>query len=336
MPDDQEEEEAEKKRVEEEAAKKAREEAGEGPPLKDDPVYGKFFKMMKAGVPKPAVANKMAAEGLDPAILDMDPNLPAPKKPGEGPPLKDDPVYGKFFKMMKAGVPKPAVANKMVAEGLDPAILDMDPNKPAPAKEGGGPPLKDDPVYAPYFKMLKVGLAKPVVAQKMQKDGLDPAVLDMDPNKPVPKADAAVPGLPLKDDPTYAPYFKMLKVGMPKPAVAQKMQKDGLDPKVLDMDPEQPVPPEFGGNGSKDDKKKEDDPKKPKVRRKRLHWTGIDQARLTRGESIWTSNQATGATELEIDDEEFDQLFVLTELSDLAKQQVRVPRPDIPTFHASD
>ena len=200
--------------------------------------------------------------------------------------------------MMKAGVPKPAVANKMAADGLDPAVLDMDPNLPAPTKkeesDGPGPALKDDPAYAPYFKMLKVGLPKPVVAQKMKKDGLDPAVLDMDPDRPVPKADAAaVPGLPLKDDPTYAPYFKMLKVRMPKQAVANKMVKDGLDPKVLDMDPEQPVPPELAGGGAKDDPKKDEGPKKPTVRRKRLHWTGIDQARLNRGESIWTLSRQT-------------------------------------------
>lgn len=32
------------------------------------------------------------------------------------------------------------------------------------------------------------------------------------------------------DDPTYAPYYRMLKVGAPPPAVAQKMARDGNDP----------------------------------------------------------------------------------------------------------
>ncbi|KAJ8602977.1 hypothetical protein CTAYLR_001484 [Chrysophaeum taylorii] len=47
--------------------------------LKDDPKFGKFFKMIKLHIPKMAVAAKMASEGLDPAILDRDPNSPAPK-----------------------------------------------------------------------------------------------------------------------------------------------------------------------------------------------------------------------------------------------------------------
>ena len=53
-------------------------------------------------------------------------------------------------------LPAGAVKQKMTAEGLDPAILDMDPNSPAPSAGGGGgggPPLKDDPKYAKFFKM---------------------------------------------------------------------------------------------------------------------------------------------------------------------------------------
>jgi len=80
--------------------------------------------------------NKMQAEGLDPGILDMDPNGPPPGAEPTGPPLKDDPKYAKYFKMLKMHLPKQAVMNKMQAEGLDPGILDMDPNKPAP---GSGP-----------------------------------------------------------------------------------------------------------------------------------------------------------------------------------------------------
>ena len=35
-------------------------------------------------------------------------------------------------------LPAGAVKQKMTAEGLDPAILDMDPNSPAPSAGGGG------------------------------------------------------------------------------------------------------------------------------------------------------------------------------------------------------
>ena len=92
--------------------------------------------------------------------------------------------------------------------------------------------------------MLRMHIPKQAVANKMQAEGLDPAILDMDPEKPLPKKQRAT-GPPLKDDPTYALFFKMLKIGMPKPAVANKMIKDGFDPAILDLDPDQPVPPEF-------------------------------------------------------------------------------------------
>ena len=63
---------------------------------------------------------------------------PAPKRHA----LKDDWRYGKYFKMVKVGVPLGAAKGKMAAEGLDPDILDLDPNSEAPpgdppAEEGG-------------------------------------------------------------------------------------------------------------------------------------------------------------------------------------------------------
>ena len=57
--------------------------------------------------------------------------------------LKDDPKFSKYFKMLKMHLPPPAVKQKMSAEGLDPSILDMDPeglspNQPPAAASGGG------------------------------------------------------------------------------------------------------------------------------------------------------------------------------------------------------
>ena len=46
----------------------------------------------------------------------------------------------------------------------------------------------------------------------------------------------------LKDDPLFAKYFKMLKMHLPPPAVKQKMRTEGVDPDILDMDPEGPSP----------------------------------------------------------------------------------------------
>ncbi|XP_068203958.1 WASH complex subunit 3 [Palaemon carinicauda] len=47
---------------------------------------------------------------------------------------------------------------------------------------------------------------------------------------------------PVSKDPRFAPYFKMLAVGVPLPAVQMKMRSEGLDPSILD-DPNAPAPP---------------------------------------------------------------------------------------------
>ncbi|KAL0591300.1 hypothetical protein ABG067_001331 [Albugo candida] len=46
----------------------------------------------------------------------------------------------------------------------------------------------------------------------------------------------------IKNDPVYAKYFTMRRLGMPEGAVAQKMTLDGVDSSILSMDPEGPSP----------------------------------------------------------------------------------------------
>ena len=43
--------------------------------------------------------------------------------------------------------------------------------------------------------------------------------------------------VPVSQHPTYEPYFKMLKVGLPPPFVKNKMESEGVDSSFLDMDP---------------------------------------------------------------------------------------------------
>lgn len=54
--------------------------------VSQDPRYARFFKMIQVGVPVPAVKIKVAADGLNPDLLDT-PNAPAP---GGEPSTKDD------------------------------------------------------------------------------------------------------------------------------------------------------------------------------------------------------------------------------------------------------
>jgi hypothetical protein len=229
----------------------------------------------------------------------------------------------------------------MIKEGADPAVLDMDPNKPAPKpaekkeeaeeSEDEGPestvPIKDMEDFKPYFKMLSMGLPAGAVKHKMQKDGKDPAVLDLDPNKPLPRkkkakaAEPEEPQIPLKDMPQFAPYFKMLKMGLPKGAVKHKMTKEGLDPAVLDMDPEKPP------NSAKPKAAGAAVAKKvvPKKRRKKLHWNTVADDRITEN-SIWATGDDDEIDFGEDDLTEMDSLFQASSSPNTAKAKPAQPK----------
>ena len=51
--------------------------------------------------------------------------------------------------------------------------------------------------------MLKMGIPLPAVKQALMKEGKDPNIIDMDPDKPLAKA------VPLKDDQEYSKFFKV-------------------------------------------------------------------------------------------------------------------------------
>eukprot|EP00934_Nitzschia_sp_Nitz4_P006014 Nitzschia sp. Nitz4//scaffold124_size66437//25636//38731//NITZ4_006111-RA/size66437-processed-gene-0.6-mRNA-1//1//CDS//3329534552//6004//frame0 len=237
-------------------------------PLKSDPEYEKYFKMLKMGLPMGAVKNALVRDGKDPSIMDLDPNKSvksqlAPKggDNDDGPPLKEDPEYEKYFKMLKMGLPVGAVKNALTRDGKDPGIMDLDPEKSLKSQTGGGggddgPPLKDDPEYEKYFKMLKMGLPVGAVKNALSRDGKDPGIMDLDPNKSLKSQTgggaAEDTGPPLKDDPEYAKYFKMLAMGLPLGAVKNALSRDGKDPSIMELDPNLSVKAQLGGGEEKD------------------------------------------------------------------------------------
>ena len=134
--------------------------------------------------------------------------------------IADHPKYGKYFRMLKVGLPRDAIKAKMQHEGMNPAYLDKDPSELVPidgssagggsssgggghgagasssssihnggndAAGGGGTKVavSEHPLYAKYFKMMKVGLPKEAIKAKMQQEGANPAYLDKDPSEQV-------------------------------------------------------------------------------------------------------------------------------------------------------
>ncbi|KAL9178540.1 LOW QUALITY PROTEIN: hypothetical protein ACHAXT_001878 [Thalassiosira profunda] len=214
-------------------------------------------------------------------------------------------------KMLKMGVPPGAVQNALKKEGKDIEVINMDPYRSyasqiiGKSEEAAGPPLKDDPEYSKFFKMLKMGIPRGAVQNALKKEGKDADILDMDPEKSY-ASQTQDAGPPLKDDPEYAKFFKMLKMGIPLGAVQNALQKEGKDPSIVNLDPEKPLSQQQSKTPSPQKAK----PKGPKVARKRLHWNKIDESKLHE-KSFW--NQSKGQdlqlVGLDVDNEEFASLF---------------------------
>ena len=316
------------------------------PPLKDDATYRKYFMMLKIGQSMDVIKHALTRDGLDPSVMDGDHDLPAPDaKPttaqknanqvtdsnirptSGGIPLKDDPKYEKYLKMLKMGLPLGAVKNAMMRDGLDPSVMDGDHNHSIPGDNtptAGGIPLKDDPKYEKYFKMLKMGLPLGAVKNAITRDGLDPCVMDGDHNLPIPGDNTPTSkGVPLKNDPKYEKYFKMLKMGLPLGAVKNALTKDGLDPCVMDGDHDVPVPGDnkpSAPNRSKVPQTLRKPAIKDNFKRVRLYWNEADVGEGNISDSIWG-----GDNDMEniIDSEEIKE-FVQREKAENANPASRI------------
>jgi hypothetical protein len=182
---------------------------------------------------------------------------------GDDVPLKDDPEFSKYFKMLKMGLTMDMVKHSLKRDGKDPDIMDLDHNKslksqqekPKALAEGDDPPLKEDPAYVKYFKMLKMGLPMDAVKHAMKRDGCDPSIMDLnhDMSLKSQRGSADDDGPPLKEDPEYEKYFKMLKMGLPMGAVKNALQRDGKDPSIMDLDPNKSVKSQMASEHKSDE-----------------------------------------------------------------------------------
>ena len=176
---------------------------------------------------------------------------------------------------LDAAAPPPVAANT----GAQPAAAAPDPAlAPAPAPAHSGVKAKDDPSYARYFKLRKLGMPVEQIKLKLSAEtDLDPNMLDTPEaflpvagaapaanaaaapiapaapapdtpaleNAPAPPMEPAEPEEPavltVKEDPAFSKYFKMLAVGIPNPVVKHKMTMEGFDGSLLDT-PNAPSP----------------------------------------------------------------------------------------------
>jgi hypothetical protein len=140
---------------------------------------------------------------------------------------------------------------------------------------------------------------------------VDPAVLGMDPGSSL---------CAVGEEGAYAKYFRMVRVGLSREAVAHKVRADGLDEAVLALDPARPRELQFdaqqqlraaqaGAAGAVVAAATAGAAVADGKRRKRLHWTAVDDDRVRRGDSgatMWSGAADAGA---EFDLAELSQLF---------------------------
>ncbi|KAE9030440.1 hypothetical protein PF011_g587 [Phytophthora fragariae] len=93
------------------------------------------------------------------------------------------------------------------------------------------------PGISKFKKLLAMGAPLAAVKAKMTQAGLDPALLD-GPSSAVSPASSDSPApsvkVKVKDDPSYAKFFKLLSMGAPSAAVKAKMVQAGLNSALLD------------------------------------------------------------------------------------------------------
>ncbi|KAF1781226.1 WASH complex, subunit CCDC53 [Phytophthora cactorum] len=92
----------------------------------------------------------------------LPPPPPPPEEEGasidgesDGPPvlkLKDDPAYAKYFTMRRLGIPEQVIEHKLLMDGMDTNILNMDPEGPSPS--GGLAPMMDSEPTGPILPIM--------------------------------------------------------------------------------------------------------------------------------------------------------------------------------------
>lgn len=292
-----------------------------GPSIKVDLAHQKYIKMRAMGLPEGAVLNAMMRDGVDPSKLDHDLEESSQSQRDAGDPAADgfstkyDPAYEKYYKMLKMGLPDGAVRNAMERDGVDASLFYSDPKMSlnSQTKEqdrDNGVPIKDDPEFEKYFKMLKMGLPEGAVRNAMERDGVDSSVLDLNREKSLNFQRGAASddeGVPLKEDPEWSKYFKMIQMGLPMGAVKNAVDRDGKDPSVLDLDPFKSMASqtklEVKGRSQQPLKKKK------RVRRKKIYWNPLNSGQI-KANSLWSHVKGRlQMSQLKYDEKEFADLF---------------------------
>ena len=112
---------------------------------------------------------------------------------------------------------------------------------------------------------------------------------------------------PIKDDPEFIKYFRMISMGLPPGAVKNAMSRDGKEPSVMDLDPNRSLASQVKGSALTH-RRASIVPKK-KVRRKKIFWKPLDSGQIKEN-SLWSLVKGkVSMSHLNYDVKEFEDLF---------------------------
>ena len=301
--------------------------ASSGLPMKDDPRFQKYFKMKNFGLPEGAIKNAMMKDSVNESCWDLDWNKNYEEQIDSacgsmvnGTPMKEDERFKKYWKMKSLGLPEGAIKNAMLKDGVDVSSWELDWDKSYEAQTASTDetpaadslPMKYDPKFMKYWKMKSVGLPEGAIRNAMTKDGLDPSLFDLDWEKSLASqqfsSKDADGGPPLKDDPDYQKYFRMLSMGLPPGAVKNAMSRDGKDPGIIELDPNRSLASQVETTSKKAQRRGSIVPQK-RVRRKKIFWKPLDPNQIKEN-SLWSLVKGkVSMSHLNYDVKEFEDLF---------------------------
>ena len=229
--------------------------------------------------------------------------------------------------------PTPAVVAQLAVSGVPPAststaavagaVESKDKSATAVKSEAAESSSSNEPTvaqhetYGVFFKMLKMGVPRAAVEQKMKRDNFIVQVLDLGPNAPQSKIEELEKELTktIGQEETYAKYFKMLRMGVPAPAVQQRMDKDGVAREALDLGENAPLSKleevlKVAAKSKATTNGANSTAKKKITRQKTVKWDAIPEERLRSGVvTIWHHVEGAAEEELQFTND-LENLFI--------------------------
>ncbi|TMW66083.1 hypothetical protein Poli38472_003848 [Pythium oligandrum] len=208
--------------------------------LKDDPLYAKYFTMRRLGMPDGAIEQKMLMDGVDPSIISMDPEGPSPSGNAAPQAATGPPPLPIVDGNSGPGLPPPPPPGdwqdgQAIPPPFPPPSMPLSPTS-STSSRGHAESLFGDGPPPPPPNLFPGGLPPPPTNPPLPSDDDDSSSDD----ETVAAAGGGV--LKLKDDPAFAKYFAMQKMGLPEGAIRHKLMMDGVTLDILSMDPDGPSP----------------------------------------------------------------------------------------------